>query len=77
MSAKDICNLLQHLGKKATYHAAHVAWVQRRTGCSDEEAAVMLERRLNADLFGFNAASAREIVSGDVRRVLRGKTGES
>lgn len=75
MSAKEICDLLEHLGKKATYHAAHVARVQRKTGCTDEEAAAMLEKRINSDLFAFNAASAREIVSGDVRRVLRGKKG--
>ena len=77
MSAKDICNLLEHLGKKATYHAAHVARVQRKTNCPAEEAAAMLEKRLNSDLFAFNDASAREIVSGDVQRVLRGKTGKS
>lgn len=75
MSAKDICNLLEHLGKKATYHAAHVARVKRKTDCPDDEAEAMLEKRLNSDLFAFNAASAREIVSGDVRRVLRGKKG--
>lgn len=75
MSAKAICEILEQLGRKATCQAAHVARVQRKTGCTDEEAAAMLEKRLTSDLFGFNAASAREIVSGDVRRVLRGKKG--
>lgn len=77
MSAKDICDLLEQLGRKATCQAAHVARVQRKTNCPNEEAAAMLEKRLASDLFAFNDVSAREIVSGDVRRVLRGKTGES
>ncbi|WP_299794494.1 hypothetical protein [uncultured Marivita sp.] len=75
MSAKAICEILEQLGRKATCQAAHVARVQRKTGCTDEEAAAMLEKRLASDLFGFNATSAREIVSRDVRQVLRGKKG--
>ena len=71
--AERVTEGLQLLARKAVCQASHVAWVQKLTGCTDDTADEMLQKRLSSDLIPWNAAAMREMTEADVQKVLRPK----